>query len=417
MSGIANSVAAEKVDSVADVDPLDQFHHLGFRWAILAIYCLINFAMLYSTMGLAGLSTRFILDAGVSPQDFSFMMQVPTLAGFILCFFVGGLSDKFGVKKVLTAGLTITVIACFWRPFVYQDIWMLSLANFLLGSGFGVLNSTVQKAFGAWFSPRQFSLAIGIYVAVGSSGSAAGMASAIFFPDVPAFLWATAIVQLVIFALMFVLFKDKPEGAPNPSEEKYLRYLKEALKHKGVWIVAIAFFLLYGAMSADNAFFVTAVVAAKGSPEASAAMVGSLTVFGAIAGSLVISAIVAKIGHSRIITIATAFVCAVLLFVAWNIPYGPVAIGIFACHIFCVGGLMGQVKALPAQLSDLPREYVGAAGGFQSTLQNLGGFLIPTYVVALIAGNDYQLMYNVIACTFLAFALVTLLIPKDAGVK
>jgi len=67
------------------------------------------------------------------------------------------------------------------------------------------------------------------------------------------------------------------------------------------------------------------------------------------------------------------------------------AIGVVVCSVL-VGGILPLAKSLPAQLPDITREHMGAAGGLHSTIQNLFAFVIPSYVVAPLCGTDYMML-------------------------
>lgn len=88
------------------------------------------------------------------------------------------------------------------------------------------------------------------------------------------------------------------------------------------------------------------------------------------------------------------------------------AVGVMIVSVL-VGGVLPLSKALPAQLPDISREHMGAAGGLHSTIQNAFAFLIPSYVVAPICGLNYDLLNGAAYAILTALVLISaLFLPK-----
>ena len=87
----------------------------------------------------------------------------------------------------------------------------------------------------------------------------------------------------------------------------------------------------------------------------------------------------------------------------------------FNLGFFSIGVCLAQTKALPAQIPRLPHDYLGTAGGFQACLQNLGAFVIPTYIVANIAGSNYGILFMIVAIVLALYAITCIIIPKEVG--
>lgn len=82
-----------------------------------------------------------------------------------------------------------------------------------------------------------------------------------------------------------------------------------------------------------------------------------------------------------------------------------------------VGGALPLCKALPAELPDINKEHMGAAGGLHSTMQNAMAFLIPTFIVApLITNGDGSMNFDMVQYCYIALTalcgIAAALLPK-----
>jgi hypothetical protein len=70
-----------------------------------------------------------------------------------------------------------------------------------------------------------------------------------------------------------------------------------------------------------------------------------------------------------------------------------------------------EVVATP-MLREIGTTYGGSAGGIVSLLQTGGGFFIPTFAIALIAGSSAKTTFAVIFALYLISAILVLFLPE-----
>ena len=70
--------------------------------------------------------------------------------------------------------------------------------------------------------------------------------------------------------------------------------------------------------------------------------------------------------------------------------------------------------SLPVRLKGIGTRYGGTAGGLLATIQLGGSVVLPTYVIAPIAGTNYVLMFSLFALMMVLFCFVQLLLPIKA---
>jgi NNP family nitrate/nitrite transporter-like MFS transporter len=79
---------------------------------------------------------------------------------------------------------------------------------------------------------------------------------------------------------------------------------------------------------------------------------------------------------------------------------------------FLAGSPMPILFTLPIRLKEIGPVYAGSAGGIVGTVQMAGGFVLPTFVIANIAGNNFHLLFNLGCLLFIMIAVVTLFLPE-----
>jgi NNP family nitrate/nitrite transporter-like MFS transporter len=82
----------------------------------------------------------------------------------------------------------------------------------------------------------------------------------------------------------------------------------------------------------------------------------------------------------------------------------------------CLGAATPLLMSLPMLLPELGPVYAGSAGGILSTFQMAGAFILPSYVLILLAGSNANQMFLDISIGYLLFGAVMLFIP-ELGLK
>ena len=104
------------------------------------------------------------------------------------------------------------------------------------------------------------------------------------------------------------------------------------------------------------------------------------------------------------------------MYAAWIVPTGPA----MWVTLLVLGILMGisapLLMAFPMLLAEIGPAYAGTAGGLIATLQLLGAFIIPAFVITPLAGTDYNILFALSSLFFALLGFVTLLLP-ELGVK
>lgn len=382
-----------------------------YRWVILALMWCAAFIGVAAQFQVAALAYKIIPAIKLSPSQFSMVLSAPMLAGVVFSLTAGALADRFGVKRVVTAGFAFSVVGVYFR-YAAQDFWQLFILMFLAGISTGLLNTNVAKLLGAWFPREKMGAAMGLYFTGTGVGIGAALATTAFFPSSKSAFVTAGIIMLVVWILWMTLIKNKPEGIPDLPVMPMSKYLGVAARSRNVWLVGLAMMFYMASFMAFSGFLPNALNQVYGMSPVKAGFMASLVTLGTIGGSLIGPAISGSIGRIKGILIPVAVFGAITAYTSWVAPQG---VGMSALFIL-LGVLSGVCTPLltsyPLLLPEVGPVYAGSAGGIIGTLQVTGAVFIPSLVIAPLAGQNYNLFFALGSLCFLMVAVFVLFLPE-----
>lgn len=354
-----------------------------WRWAILV----------GMTVLLVGLQFAFILPGGAAvfvmqryqcePMMFSMIMSIPYFSGVLFCIAGGVLADRLGMNKVFFAAFFIAMLGALARCFAV-DYWSLFAASFFMGTGVAALNANSAKLLRLWFPGAANSFAMGVYTAGMSAGAALALWVGSHLQSVEEGWWISFGLIVIGVVVWFALYRKHPDGE-NQSTEPVGQYLREVVRDRYVWAIGITAFLVFGMTNVNGSYMVAAVTALMGDPSMTGVAGEMSTVNTVIAcvASMVLPVVFAKaFKNLRIPFIICLIGTAVCFSVVFFVPYGPVTWTIFVIQPLLMASTMPFTKMLPTLLPSVKPEHYGVVGGIQATFQNLGMFLLASYVIS-----------------------------------
>lgn len=213
---------------------------------IILCGCIIA-AIGFGTRGTMGLFTLpMTTDLGLSREEWGMAMAIQNLAWGIAQPFAGGLADRYGTARVLSAGALIygggVILMAFspTAPLLYLS------AGVITGVGIAVASfSVVMAAFGRSVPPEKRSFVFGIATAASSLGQF------IFAPLGQAFIsnfgWQTALVYLGTLLLLFIplsaALRGRTENPVGHADLPFMQALARAWGHGSYRLLVIGFFV------------------------------------------------------------------------------------------------------------------------------------------------------------------------------
>lgn len=214
----------------------------------------------------------------LSPAQKGFMISVPILAGAIMRFPLGILSQYIGRKNaaLVEMGLiTMAMIYGYTSVHTYNDVLAMGVLLGIAGASFGVALS-----LGAgWFPPKYKGLAMGI-AGAGNSGT---VMAVLFAPPLAAkYGWQTvygfaALVMLIPMLVMIIFAKEPPDR-----EHQTLKQHLSCLWEKDGWVFNFIYIITFGGFIGLSNFLPTYFYDQFGVTKIQA---GQLTMLAALMGS------------------------------------------------------------------------------------------------------------------------------------
>ena len=357
-----------------------------WRWAIL----------IGMTILLIGLQFAFILPGGAAimvmqqyqcePMMFSMIMSIPYFSGVLFCIAGGVLADRVGLNKVFLVAFVIAALGALARCFT-TEYWPLFVSSFFMGTGVAALNANSAKLLRTWFPGTANSFAMGVYTAGMSAGAALAIWVGSHLNSVQEGWWLSFGLIVVGLVAWFALYRKHPDGEVQ-SHEPVGQYMREVVRDKYVWAIAITAFLVFGMTNVNGSYMVAAITTLMGDPSMTG-IAGDMSTINTVLvciASMVLPVVFAKVFKNMRVPFIICLVGTAICFgVVFFLPYGPATWALFCiCPLF-VASVMPFTKMLPTLLPSVKPEHYGVVGGIQATFQNFGMFLIASYVISPIA--------------------------------
>lgn len=373
---------------------------------------LVMFASHYPQFQLSPLAYKIIPEFKLSTVQYSAVFQAPTLVPVFLAIISGVLADRFGIKLVIGAGCALSAIGCILRLSA-NDYTSMFVSMLLTGFGYAVMFANFSKLMGNWFTKDNISVAMGWAMSGTTLSNFFATATTAYFPSIPsAYIFAIVLIAItVIFWFAFV--KDRPKDAPPaPPAQPILSYLGYVIKKPHVWIVGLCMFGIFGGMMTSNAFLPVALKTSRGFTPGMAGIIASLNALTNLLGYIFGPTLCRKYGRMKPFIIVLSAVYGLSLAFAWLIPSIPLMFVFVLIGGMCGGSLMPILLSFPMLLPEIGPVYAGSAGGIIVTLEMGASFVVPTYIITPIAGNNYVVLLALAGACLFVTCIATLFLPE-----
>jgi len=253
-----------------------------WRWITFAVTWLIYASLYLTRKSFSVAKIAFDDDARISLSraQLGNIDSVYLTTYMVGQFFFGPLGDRFGPRRVLLFGLTLsigTAVAFGFSTSLYAMLILAVLQGCAQATGW----SNTAKVMSSWFSLRERGRVIGwwcTHYAVGAaialpfagflmtqygSPRPAGEAGPPVIPYWPASFWGPAAVLFLILLITWKFLRDRPEDVGLPSIEEYhdeaesvvipgetpeeepegsWKLICEVIRVPGVWLLALSYF-------------------------------------------------------------------------------------------------------------------------------------------------------------------------------
>lgn len=372
------------------------------------------FALTFWAWNLVGpLSKTYTEELSLSPSQTSLLVAVPVLVGSLGRIPVGALTDRFGGRAMFTAICFISIVPTFLVGVSGGSYPLLLLWGFFLGIA-GTSFAVGIPFVNAWHRPERRGFATGVFGA-GMGGTAL---SALLTPHlVNAWgLLPTHLAMCAALAAMGAVMWAFSRNAPSwsPSTEPVLPRMRDALRLKATWQMALLYALAFGGFVAFTTYMPTLLTTAYAFAQTEAGLRTAGFALVAVLARPIGGVLSDRIGPVRVCLASFLGTCVFAVVLAFHPPAEFPAGLSFVLIAFALGLGTGGVFALLATLVEPSR--VGTATGLVGAAGGLGGYFPPLLMGGVYqATGAYTIGFVLLAAVALAVALYTSRAFRTAG--
>ncbi len=383
-----------------------------YRWVILAIMSFLFFAVNYSEFELAGVAGSLFGSLHLTPFEFGMCLFAPFLMNFAFGIPIGVVADRFGTRAAGSVLLIVATGGLVGRAYASTDFVSLFVWMLVFGSSMVFVNTLGPKILRRWFKHEHMSLAMGTFIGFAGLGVGLGEGTAPLFSSfTAAFYFAWMLLAVATLCFLFG-FRPKPAGEADVPPQAVLEFLGVAARNGYVWLAGIAVLFFFAAWVGTAGNLPSALTQIKRASPAAAGLLGIPLGFGGALGGFFMPLILHRIRAIKGWLAAFVVIGAVLMVASLAVRFGPMTWICVAVGAFLANGLLPLAIPFPVMLAEIGTTYGGSAGGIVSLLQMAGGFFIPTFVIALVAGADQSKTFGALFVLFVLSAIFVLTLPE-----
>ena len=355
----------------------------------------------------------------ISASRFAFLFTVPMLPAIFLSIPLGKLSDKIGYRNAIQLGLAFTILGLTGRIFAesYSTLWICMAFS---GASSITLFVNSARVLEEVVPAEKSVLFMGIY-------TTASMLAQTFATATSAVLYSTlqkayvgalvyAVVITVIWAGNYCIEKENAENtefrnADRSSEQK--GKFSEVLSCKGIWFTAVSLFCILGATITLNTFLPAALMEIHGFSKSQAGTVASMISFGNMVGAVIGPVLYRKLKKFSRLIFLFGGISIIGCIGGWMLHEQILMIIIYFITGIAIGGAMPIYFTMPIRLREISSDNISTAGGLITTFQLGGAVIVPSYIIAPIAGNNYSEIFILTAVVIAIAVGLGVLLEKE----
>lgn len=383
-----------------------------YPWVFLIAASFLYFSGSAALAQFPPLAVKLMTQFNMDYAGFMAVYSASMLPSLFLSAAAGVLMDKYGMRMITIGGI-ITILGGIGRAFATSQ-WMLTVSMVALGVCAAIMTANISKLLAAYFAPNKIGPMVGIMLAISTAGQTIATLTASIFKTVDA-AFVVAAVVIAISVVVWIIVCPKEKRASDHSEAPKIpaanNSLKQMLRSKNVWLAAVI-------MSCNMCAFMVmtsslpVALASMGMGDITAGVYNAIRTGASIVGALLLPAIAAKLNKNKLYLIICFVITGVGTIWGWKVPEGVPLVLALAIPSIAMSGASALLFSIPMYLPDVGFAYAGTAGGIIATVQTAASIIIPSYVLAPLAGDNIGLMFT-IGGFFMAVAIVAILfLPK-----
>jgi MFS transporter, OPA family, glycerol-3-phosphate transporter len=421
-----------------------------WRWQIFGITWLIyaSFYFTRQSFGVAKVALENDPSVALHRADFGLVDSAYLTAYMLGQFVFGPLGDRFGPKRILLCGMSLSVLAA-----VASGFSTVLLAFVAFAAIQGIAQSTgwsnTSKTMSSWFSLNERGRIVGLWCTHYTLGAAVALPFAGWMMDYfgraaspgqpglaivpfwPAAFWAPAAVLGVVLVLTWLLLQNRPEDVGLPPIEEYHgepksllsaeeqthtvakdagTVIRDVLTTPSIWLLAVSYFSIKLTRYAFYFWGPKYVYESLGSDAYASAMTAAAMPIGGLVGVIGIGYVSDKLFQSRRApaAILSLLAAAAIMLVGltkldniWLMRSFFFLIGVF---LFGPDAIISATAAIDFGT----KRGAGTATGFINGVGSIGGILGGYLPGVITTKTDWTALFGVFLVGLLISALLLL---------
>jgi MFS family permease len=391
------------------------------RWYVLTLAALtLTFTVAMQQICMTVLFKEISEDLGLSLVEIGVVWGMPALAGLLIVFVGGLLSDRYGARRVIGIACLVAGVAGALRG-IAGSFPSLIIFTFFMGLASWVIPASVFKTNAAWFSGRPLVIAngtasagMGLGFTVGSMISATILSPLLGGWQNVLFLYGGVSVIIGFLWFFTVREMDLPGSADSKSGVPLRQSISRVFPIKSLWFIGLTL-LGYSACIQGVVGYLPTYLRNIGWTVSGAD--GTLAAFTAVSalGAIPLALLSDRIGLKK------AVLFPVLVVTIIGVALLPLVDGAMVCVLMIVigvarDGFMAVCLTMSTETEGVGVVYAATAMGLAQTVLNVGSLVSPPLGNSLAdPGNPASSLPFFLWAAFGLLALVAFVFVKETG--
>jgi len=380
------------------------------RWKVLFIIWFALFSGAYAQYQVPPLVNEIIHSLNLTNVQFSSIVTAPMIPAVLFSIIAGTISDRIGVKPIITIGLIIGSIGTTFR-FLAIGYWQIFVLMALSGFGVTFINANISKILGDWFPAEKISKTMGICLTGSTLGMTLGMGTTALFPSINSAYVVSSILSIVSTLLWVILMKSRPKNTLVKESGSVLDNIRILTKSRSLWIGEFGLMLVMGCTMAITGFLPRALSEIRWIDPVTAGLLSSMVMLGTLFSSILSPIISQRIGSIRLYLIVVGVLSSFGVYYAWQTDVTVIWMAMILMGFF-LGSSIPIFMSFPMLLKEIGIGLAGSAGGLLATMQLLGAIIIPTYIITPLAGENYNRIFGLASFCMIMMSFLMFFLPE-----
>lgn len=272
----------------------DELRVYKYRWIVLLVYMLVVAANQMMWITFAPITSTAAAYYGVTDLSIGLLSLCFMIVYIFISIPASWVIDTYGTRLAVGIGALLTGVFGLMRGLTAHSYTWVLVAQIGIAIGQPFILNAVTTISARWFPQQERATAAGLGTLAIYLGIIVALALTPYITlqaQIGGMLLAYGIVSLVVVAIFYALFKERPPTSPSlpGQDERSLVFdgYKESLRKRGFVLLLLVFFVGLGVFNAVTTW-IEDILRPRGFSTIQAGNIGGLMIVGGVIGAVVI---------------------------------------------------------------------------------------------------------------------------------